>query len=297
MHSRRPRVFISHASADAVTAHAVEALLGEQGIDAWLDQSDIRAGQLLRVELQTSIASARVVVLLWSRAAACSRWVRAELLTAYHENRFVVLCCLDAAPWPDFLQRSIAIDMRRHPGGWQESLVRAVRQAPASRNPVPRRLTGCNVELDAAIHVAHEAQALVTRSLAQGDRAKAAQAQASADPLIALMRSTWPLDAMVLNLRGYHEKNRYMVRHWPAIQAGRPPTNALLLRAERCFFDALLVDPDDHSALNGLANVLIFERDFDTAEFFCRRAIALARRDGQRYPEAEHDLALIRRAR
>ena len=98
---------------------------------------------------------------------------------------------------------------------------------------------------------------------------------------------------MVLNLSGYHHKNAYMLKHWAAIQAGRPPKDRLLERAERFFFEALFVNPNDYSALNGLGSILIFERDLDAAEFFIRQAIALAGQHGIDYSEAKHDLAMI----
>jgi len=46
-----------------------------------------------------------------------------------------------------------------------------------------------------------------------------------------------------------------MVQHWDEIQAGRPPRDPVLIEAERRFFDAALVNPNDPSAINGLANV------------------------------------------
>ena len=103
----------------------------------------------------------------------------------------------------------------------------------------------------------------------------------------------WPLELMILNLAGYHRKNAYMLKHWAAIQAGRPPNNRLLARAERFFFEALFVDPKEYSALNGLGSILIFERDLDAAEFFIRRAIALAEQNEVSYTAAQHDLAMI----
>jgi hypothetical protein len=52
----------------------------------------------------------------------------------------------------------------------------------------------------------------------------------------------------------------------------------------------------DPSALNGLGSILLFERELDAAEFFVLAAIQAAERKGMGgYPEAEHDLALVRR--
>ena len=54
------------------------------------------------------------------------------------------------------------------------------------------------------------------------------------------------------------------------------------------------IDPTDPSALNGLGSILMFRRDLDAAEFFILAAIAQADRQNMDYPEARHDLALVR---
>jgi Flp pilus assembly protein TadD len=71
----------------------------------------------------------------------------------------------------------------------------------------------------------------------------------------------------------------------------------VLLRAERCFFESLFVDPLDFEALNGLGSILYFEREYEAAEFFIRRALALAKHAGVDYPAAKSDLQLVLRAR
>src|SRR5262245_48248236 len=92
------RAFISRSSANAALAGRIERALESDGLPVWLDRSKIRAGQLLRPELQGAIGGSRVLVLLWSKAAAKSRWVAAEILTAFHLNRFVVACVCDKTP-------------------------------------------------------------------------------------------------------------------------------------------------------------------------------------------------------
>jgi hypothetical protein len=104
--------FISHSSANQSMARSVEKALADHGIQSWLDSSDIRAGTLLRAELQDAIAGAGVLVLLWSKPAARSRWVAAELLTAFHLNRFVIPCTLDTGKPPFFLQNTLSLPLR-----------------------------------------------------------------------------------------------------------------------------------------------------------------------------------------
>src|SRR5215475_1599289 len=93
---KRPRVFISYASVNRNVAQEVEAALDVAYYDPWLDRSDIRVGALLGKELKQAIKASRAMVLIWSKAAAASRWVATEVLTAFHLDRFIVPCVLSA---------------------------------------------------------------------------------------------------------------------------------------------------------------------------------------------------------
>jgi hypothetical protein len=68
----------------------------------------------------------------------------------------------------------------------------------------------------------------------------------------------------------------------------------LLMEAECLFFETLFVNPIDYFALNGLGSILCFERELDAAEFFCRKAITLAKeQDEVGYSAAIQDLQMI----
>jgi len=112
--------------------------------------------------------------------------------------------------------------------------------------------------------------------------------------LMQQLEAARPLEIEVLELAGFHRKNTYLVQHWQAIQAGRGPEDPVLLEAERKFFEALLVDPTDAACLDGLASVLILERELDAAAFFETRAIRQSARDALDYDAAWHNLKLIR---
>jgi Flp pilus assembly protein TadD len=85
-----------------------------------------------------------------------------------------------------------------------------------------------------------------------------------------------------------------VAKYRDAIQAGRAPSDELLDRAERRFFEALSIDPTDPSALNGLGSILLLERELDAAEFFIRTAIAEAKKRGiVPYEAAERDLQVV----
>jgi hypothetical protein len=285
--------FISHSSADATLAARVERTLEADGLKVWLDRSEIRPGRLLRKELQTAIRDSRVIVLLWSKPAARSRWVAAELLTAFHLNRFVIGCARDKTPLPYFLQNTIYLNLQPRKTGWVEQLRRAVRDAPEAANEIPASMGSQTPQLREVISLLAEGQSAVTDRLGKNDLEGARTYQAVVDGEMRAAEKMWRLEAMILNLAGYHRKNAYMLKHWPAILAGRPPKDRLLERAERCFYESLFADPYDYSALNGLGSILVYERDLEAAEFFIRRALLLAKRAGADYPAAKHDLQLV----
>jgi len=285
-------VFVSHSSANAAAAKRVGEALEAVAFDVWLDSSDIRLGVLLRSELHEAIGRSRAVALLWSEPASKSRWVAAEILTAFHMDRFIVPCVVDDTPLPQFLANSVYLDLRGNETEALGQLARAVENAPKQANPLPPRMASASAELTRAIETIAAAQEKVTTPLANRDLTSAATVQAALDPVMKQAEQLWQYELMILNLGGYHRKNGYLVKYWDAIQAGRPPKDPLLLEAERLFFEALFVDPLERSALNGLGSILIYELELDAAEFFVRRAIALSKGRG-RYPAAEHDLKLI----
>jgi tetratricopeptide (TPR) repeat protein len=274
-------------------ATQIEERLEQDGLKLWLDDSEIRLGDLLRKELQSAIQDCRVVILLWSRAAAKSRWVASEVLTAFHLDRFIVACVRNRAPLPYFLQNTIHLDVHPHKTGWLERLTRAVRESPDAANEVPATMSSQSRELRQAIQLIFQGQRGVTDSLENRDIRGAKEMQQLLDGVMVEAEKAWPLEPVILNLAGYHHKNAYMLEHWAAIQAGRPPKDPSLERAERSFFETLFVNPNDYSALNGLGSILTYERDYEAAEFFIRRAIALAEQDGIDYAAAKHDLAMI----
>ena len=286
--------FISHSSEDAEIAEKIRKTLGDAGLSVWLDHSSLRYGILLRDELQTAIGASRVLILLWSKAAAKSRWVASEFLSAFHMGHFIVPVSLDKARLPQFLQNAVYLDVARSGEQILANLPGAVREAPDAANrfspimasqTLAQNLTGITIALTQQRETA----------LMSGSLDEARQVHGEADAMIRDALKKWKYDSMILALAGYHHKNAYLLKHWDAIQAGRPPQDTLLLRAEAKFFETLFVNPEDPSGLNGLGSILMLERELYAAEFFILRAIEFAKRAGGAYPEAEHDLALVRR--
>lgn len=287
--------FLSHSSANSVEARRIERALEAAGLSVWLDRSEIRLGVLLRKELQQAIQNSRVLILLWSKAAGRSPWVAAEILTGFHLDRFIIPCLLDGAPLPQFMSSAVQLDLRHKGPSPLRELVRAVSRAPRHTNEILPLMRSENASLSETIRKICATQQKELDCMDAGDMRAASRAHGDVEKQLAKARKEWPLDHFLLNMAGYHAKNEYQIKHWPAIQSGVTPKDRLLATAQRFFFDTLFVDPNDYSAINGLASVLALQHELDAAESFLTRAIGLAKRDGVDYTAAKLDLAQIRR--
>jgi hypothetical protein len=287
--------FISHASKDLATVRALIELLKSKRLKPWIDDGGVQFGDLLRDNLQSAIRESRTFVLVWSKAAAESRWVIAELLTAFHMGRFIIPCVLDATPLPQFLQNLAYLDRKRDRAQLAEKLAAAIRGAPGKRNKITPLLASDRSEVrNEYVPIAIE-QRRELQALGNGNIDLSRKIHAALDKSVRAAVRRFPLEAKILNVAGYHQKNAYMLNHWDAIQAGRAPPDPLLQKSEHYFFASLQANPLDPSALNGIGSILLFERELDAAEFFQRRALEAAAKEGYEYPEAQQDLDLTLR--
>jgi hypothetical protein len=286
----KSRIFISHAHANLRTARRIQAVLSAN-YDPWLDDSDIPVGVLLRQELQKTIEASHMVLLLWSKAAAKSHWVAAEILMAFHLDRPIVPCVVDQTSLPQFLSRSIFLDLQRNRDTALANIPRKLKSVPAGRNQFPEAVPYQDAKLLDTIYRLAARQREITSA---PDSKTGLALQRKLDPEMHAAEKRWRFDATILNLAGYHRKNAYMFRHWDEYCAARfPDKDPLLEEAEWFFYNSLFVNPLDFSALNGLGNILLFGGELPGALFFVERAIELAGRAGVEYEEAKHDRRLI----
>ena len=104
---------------------------------------------------------------------------------------------------------------------------------------------------------------------------------------------SFPDDVYLHMLAGYAAKNVYASSVGSDL-LGPDQRKKYLARARMHFEAALKADPKDPGAVNGMGNVLFYERKFDEAIRHHEQAIKLA---GGSYPAAEHDLNLVRRVK
>lgn len=297
-------IFISHSSKNKPVAARMEKGLEKAGVKPWVDHANLRAGGLLLDDLQHALAASAKLALLWSKPASESRYVSAEWQAAFHMEKEVIPCLLDDTPLPPFLLRYLNCDFRQSFQIGLTKLIKAVggrlvvtrnKAAKKAAKKAPKPGGGISRIREELTNKIVEGQNNLLLALQNGLLPIADLIQNQIDPDVSLAVRHYPKDPMLLNLAGYHNKNAYMIKHWQEVQGGQSPPDKLLEQAEKMFFSALSVRPDDESALNGLGSVLIMRGDLDAAEFFVRQALDKARKDNQPYAAAEHDLKLIER--
>lgn len=104
------KVFISHSHNDRATAVVLAEVLHDNGVEIFLDQNDIEAGDVLPERLVQGIEWCDKVLLLWSASAARSRWVEKEWNLAYERRKKIVPYVLDRTTLPSLLDELVYVD-------------------------------------------------------------------------------------------------------------------------------------------------------------------------------------------
>jgi hypothetical protein len=80
--SKRPSAFISHSSLDLPFARRLGDRLQGQGVDVWLDDMQLKVGDVLTATISMAVEQHNFVVVVLSKASLASDWVRKEMMLA-----------------------------------------------------------------------------------------------------------------------------------------------------------------------------------------------------------------------
>lgn len=132
-----PSIFLSYAREDRAKAQAVVAALEAQGLAIWWDGL-LEGGHEFSDKIEQALASADVVVVLWSPASVHSHWVRDEAASGRDRGRMVPVTIGGAEPPLGFRQIQ-HIDLTKWRGGLGgneiERLYRAICNVSAGPHP------------------------------------------------------------------------------------------------------------------------------------------------------------------
>jgi hypothetical protein len=111
-------VFLSHHSGDKPWVIALKAALVERGVKVWLDQDEIRPGDLFIDALEHGIQVSRCVAVVVSPESLKSAWVKEEyqralvLSNSLRRELRIIPCVLRNAELPGFLASRHFVDFR-----------------------------------------------------------------------------------------------------------------------------------------------------------------------------------------
>lgn len=109
-------IFLSHAGADALKAATVADELTAAGIDVRFDRQELRYGESFLTFMENALSASDYCLLLWSRNAAATEWVRLEweaaLYRSVQEKRsFLVTGLLEDVPLPAVVAPRLRVDL------------------------------------------------------------------------------------------------------------------------------------------------------------------------------------------
>lgn len=102
--SKKP-IFISHSSADHSTVRRIAVMLAATGLGVWLDDWDIAPGDSIPKLINEGLSMSDTAILIWSKSAAASPWVGAEVDAITHqyfgvEGKKLIIIKLDDTSLP-----------------------------------------------------------------------------------------------------------------------------------------------------------------------------------------------------
>ena len=104
-------VFLSYARGDRIAAERLASAIGEAGLSVWWDRH-IKGGADFSHDIERHLNDASKVLVLWSKEAVHSRWVRDEASVAADSGRLVG-ATIDGTPPPLGFRQFQTIDLTR----------------------------------------------------------------------------------------------------------------------------------------------------------------------------------------
>ena len=108
-----PDIFLSYSRQDVAVAGAMAAVLAAAGHDVWWDR-EIHAGDVYDQVLENALRASRLVIVLWSKTAVVSDWVRSEATVAMQSGTLMPVMI-------EACQRPVAFELRQSADliGWK----------------------------------------------------------------------------------------------------------------------------------------------------------------------------------
>lgn len=140
------RVFTSYPQEHLDWANHLRGLLSDVGVDVFVAEHDVAAGDPLSDEIAAYIKRCDLFVLLWCKHADASKYVHKELFLAKSEGKKILPVALDSSPdLPDELGDTKYLDVAVDPQQqiqWLKKFVRSQAVSKSRSNAVAVALFG-----------------------------------------------------------------------------------------------------------------------------------------------------------
>jgi hypothetical protein len=113
-----PRVFLCYSNEDKDIARRLQTDLERDGISVFADFTRIKLGDSLPEEINAGLQESDTLVLLWSKRAANSWWVKVEWQNALKLKHRIIPCLLEAWPLPAILSYLVYLDFSNYLEGY-----------------------------------------------------------------------------------------------------------------------------------------------------------------------------------
>jgi hypothetical protein len=104
-----PHFFISYSDSECEKAHRLADYLHSQGFDVWWENNGTDSGIEFLKKVEDAIRRSEFLIVLWSREAATSRWVRLEIDIARNLNKRIIPAIVGKDGEPKILTDQSAI--------------------------------------------------------------------------------------------------------------------------------------------------------------------------------------------
>jgi len=136
-----PRIFISHAWEDKALVRQLEKALADAGAEVWVDHAGIRGGDNLPERINDALEWCNTLLLVWSKQAKASHWVKLEWTNAISLRKLIIPCLIDGTPAPPIMANTAFIDFFNREQGTRE-LLRALQLAQTGGKDLDSELAG-----------------------------------------------------------------------------------------------------------------------------------------------------------
>lgn len=115
-----PKVFISHSWDDNDISRKIAHDLKRDGAEIWIDYARISGGESLPERISEALEWCDTLVLVWSKSAATSKWVKKEWTSAIYLDKTIIPCLLDDTKLPAILSSLLYINFENVDAGYNE---------------------------------------------------------------------------------------------------------------------------------------------------------------------------------